>query len=151
MAWLLLPAGIFTADYLIKKRAESWKEEELPRKILGGKIVLVRLHNRGAAMNVMEHRPRLLTWCSAGMTAGIGACYVWLTRKKGMSVLKLGTGMLLGGAASNVWDRISRHYVVDYFRFARGWKRLQKLVFNISDLFIILGAALIAVWHQTQK
>ena len=46
MKWMLLPAGIFTADYIIKKRAESWNEEEAPEKMLGGHIILQKLHNR---------------------------------------------------------------------------------------------------------
>ena len=40
MKWMLLPAGIFTADYIMKKRAESWNEEEAPEKMLGGHIIL---------------------------------------------------------------------------------------------------------------
>ena len=50
MAWLILPAGIFTADYFMKNKAESWSEEEPPRKVLGGHIILQRLHNRGAVL-----------------------------------------------------------------------------------------------------
>ena len=54
MKWMLLPAGIFTADYIMKKRAESWNEEEAPEKMLGGHIILQKLHNRGAALSFME-------------------------------------------------------------------------------------------------
>lgn len=48
--------------------------------------------------------------------------------------------MLLGGAFSNTYDRCRRKYVVDYFSFGVKWKRLSRIVFNISDFGIILGA-----------
>lgn len=147
MVWLMLPAGIFAADYVIKKKAESWKEEELPKKILNGKILMKKYHNRGAALNFMENRPQILTGCTAGMTAGLAGFYLWLMTGKEQILLKIGTGMLLGGAAGNVWDRLRRHYVVDYFSFRTKWKKLNKIVFNLSDMFIFLGAAII-LWQN---
>ncbi|WP_349773203.1 signal peptidase II [Lacrimispora xylanisolvens] len=49
----------------------------------------------------------------------------------------------LGGAISNLYDRLVRHYVVDYFSIQYG--RLKKVVFNLGDLFIFLGAGLIII------
>lgn len=63
MKWMLLPAGIFTADYIMKKRAESWNEEEAPEKMLGGHIILQKLHNRGAALSFMEKTPKTAHRC----------------------------------------------------------------------------------------
>ena len=71
MKWMLLPAGIFTADYIMKKRAESWNEEEAPEKMLGGHIILQKLHNRGAALSFMEKTPKLLTGVTTVVTAGM--------------------------------------------------------------------------------
>lgn len=151
MVWLILPAGIFTADYFMKKRVESWSEEEPPRKVLGGRIILRRLHNRGAVMSFMQERPRMLTGCTAGMTAGLAAAYAWLTAKGGGALLKTGVGMMLGGSVSNVWDRLRRRYVVDYFSFNTKCARLRKMVFNISDLFIFLGGFLVICWNALRK
>lgn len=151
MLWMLLPAGIFTADYFVKKKAESWNEEKPQREILKGRIFLYRFHNRGAALNFMENKPRLLTGCTAGMTAGLAAGYVWLVLKENHTLLKAGTGMILGGAASNVWDRLHRHYVVDYFSFNTRWKSLRNIVFNLSDMFIFLGVLLVSLWNVFWK
>lgn len=151
MAWLMLPAGIFMADYFMKKKAESWSEEEPPRKVLGGHVILHRLHNRGAAMNFMENRPHILTGCTAGMTAGLAAAYAWLTARRGRLLLKTGVGMVLGGSMSNIWDRLRRHYVVDYFSFNTKCRRLAEIVFNISDMFIIFGSFLVICWNTFRK
>ena len=97
MKWMLLPAGIFTADYIMKKRAESWNEEEAPEKMLGGHIILQKLHNRGAALSFMEKTPKLLTGVTTVVTAGMTAFYVYLIKKPKQLFLKTGVGMILGG------------------------------------------------------
>ena len=108
MVWMLLPAGIFAADDIMKRKAESWKEEEPPRKVFGGRIILQKLHNRGAAFSFMQERPKVLTYMTATVTAGIIAGYVWIGKEKKMLLLKTGAGMILGGALSNLRDRICR-------------------------------------------
>ncbi len=50
---------------------------------------------------------------------------------------------MTAGALSNLFDRVKRGYVVDYFSFQFGW--LKKVVFNIGDLCIFLGTFLLAV------
>lgn len=46
---------------------------------------------------------------------------------------------LMGGALSNLYDRVVRGYVVDYFTIE--WKFLKKVVFNLGDMFVFLGSA----------
>jgi signal peptidase II len=48
-------------------------------------------------------------------------------------------GLILGGAISNLCDRITLGYVVDYFDF-RVWP-----VFNISDSCITTGTGLLLI------
>ncbi|MFR5731015.1 MAG: signal peptidase II [Clostridium sp.] len=46
---------------------------------------------------------------------------------------------MLGGAVSNLYDRMIRHYVVDYFSIQCG--KLKKVVFNLGDIFAFLAPA----------
>lgn len=71
----------FLGGYIMKKRAESWNEEEAPEKMLGGHIILQKLHNRGAALSFMEKTPKLLTGVTTVVTAGMTAFYVYLIKK----------------------------------------------------------------------
>lgn len=151
MKWMLLPAGIFTADYIMKKRAESWNEEEAPEKMLGGHIILQKLHNRGAALSFMEKTPKLLTGVTTVVTAGMTAFYAYLIKKPKQLFLKTGVGMILGGAWSNVWDHITRKYVVDYFSFHTKCRKLERVVFNLADMFIFLGGFLVIFWNMLRK
>ena len=99
MSGCLLPAGFYGGLYY-EKRAESWNEEEAPEKMLGGHIILQKLHNRGAALSFMEKTPKLLTGVTTVVTAGMTAFYVYLIKKPKQLFLKTGVGMILGGAWS---------------------------------------------------
>ena len=64
-----------------------------------------------------------------------------LLPQKGKRVQKIGIAIILGGAISNLYDRLVRGYVVDYFSIE--WDRLKKVVFNLGDMFVFLGSAVI--------
>ena len=63
----------------------------------------------------------------------------------GNHLLRVGLSLLLGGGFSNTYDRLKRKYVVDYVSFNVKWKGLRKIVFNVSDFCIMIGALLIAL------
>ena len=65
----------------------------------------------------------------------------------GRIVEKLALTLVFAGGASNLLDRLVRGYVVDYF--AIQWKILKKAVFNLADIFIFLGSAILIVVQLT--
>lgn len=99
----------------------------------------------------MEKTPKLLTGVTTVVTAGMTAFYVYLIKKPKQLFLKTGVGMILGGAWSNVWDRITRKYVVDYFSFHTKCRKLERVVFNLADMFIFLGGFLVIFWNMLRK
>lgn len=135
-----LAALVFAVDLLIKNRIE--KDEGLPRTALGGKILLQRYHNKGAALNFLEKRPRLVTSLSVLLTLLSLLLLALSLGRRGNRFLQLSLALLLGGAFSNTYDRLKRKYVVDYVSFRVRWKRLAGVVFNLSDFCIIVGAML---------
>ena len=48
---------------------------------------------------------------------------------------------MLGGAFSNTYDRLTKKYVVDYLELPKV-PLLNKIIFNLSDFCIALGALL---------
>ena len=70
---------------------------------------------------------------------------------RGNSTLKAGLAFLLGGAYSNTYDRLPRKYVVDYVSFPVKNRRFRKIVFNISDFCIMIGALLLALGEAGRK
>lgn len=141
MLYLSLAGIIFVADLFIKNYIEKNKKMNEEEEILGGNITLTRYHNKGAMLNFMEKNTKLVVFISGLLLGGLLLLFGLMIPKKGNKVLKFGLAILVGGAASNVYDRVKRGYVVDYFSF----KWLKNVVFNIADLFIIVGSVLIGI------
>jgi len=60
--------------------------------------------------------------------------------------------LVLGGAIGNLIDRLRFHYVIDYVLFHIG--KWSFAIFNLADVFIIIGAIFIIVdefWHWHKK
>ena len=94
---------------------------------------------------MLEKRPGLVKRLCGGMMLVFGIVWFLLLRKKENPGILLGLSLLLGGGASNLYDRIAKGYVVDYFSFRTPWKRLNRINFNLSDLCIFLGGILLVL------
>ena len=145
MIYLAITAVICIVDLTIKHYVESRLElnalQERPSKVLKIK----RMHNRGIALNGFDNHPGAVAAVTGIVTAFVAFIYgVFLYRKERGSAV-LGLAMLTGGALSNTYDRIKRGYVVDYAAFRTGWKRFDRVFFNIADFFIMAGCAVTAV------
>lgn len=147
MAFLIIILVIFIVDFKVKTYIEKKKEMHKKEEILNGNIIIERYHNKGAILNSMDHKPGLVKIISSIMLGTIFLVFSVLLTKKGNTLYKLGLSLILGGAASNVYDRIKKGYVVDYFSF----KFLKRVIFNLSDIFIFIGAVLISVVSLFEK
>jgi Lipoprotein signal peptidase len=145
MVYIFIAAVIFFADLWIKNYVEREFPEEGERKKLKGFLRLRRHYNRGAFLNVGQRKRRVVAGLSVCLTACVLILFILTLGTKGNTVLKTGLAMLLGGAFSNTYDRLKRKYVVDYFSFGVKWKWFSRMVFNISDFGIIIGALMAAL------
>lgn len=151
MFYVLIPVVIFTLDLFLKRYIENNKETGCEEEIMGGKILLRKSHNTGAMLNFLEKKQQLVAGFSLGLSVVIVIGYLFLLGRKGLHLLKLGLSFVVGGALSNVYDRLVRKYVVDYFSFNVKWERFRDLVFNISDIFIFIGSFFVILWNGKQK
>ena len=134
---LISGVGAFLADQFLKGQVEKDKIET-GKQYFGDLITIKKSVNKGLIMNNLEEKPRwVLSWVSAmlGMTAYI---YLLTLGKKHRKIKRLGLALMVGAAASNLYDRITKGGVTDYFVI----KGIPKIVFNLSDLVIILGAVI---------
>ena len=69
-------------------------------------------------------------------------------KKTGKELKKTGLAMLAGGGLSNLYDRYTKHHVVDYVRFQTGPKWFRRIIFNVSDFFIFIGAVLAVIGSE---
>lgn len=138
-------AVIFAGDMWIKNRIEEMGVEGETKEVFGGRLLLRKYHNTGAALNLGSRKRALVAGVSVALTALVFILFLLTLGKRGNNLLKVGLSFLLGGAFSNTYDRLKRKYVVDYVSFGVKWKRLRGIVFNISDFCIITGALLTAL------
>ena len=137
MIKFMLPIGIAGTDYLVKKHRD---ENQGTSYKLNEHVKILTYHNKGAFLNLGQKRPALVMLLSAIMTAVLTVVFAVTFTFKGKKLLKLGLGMLLGGAFSNSYDRISKGYVVDYLNFPKAPGLIRNVIFNLSDFAIIIGA-----------
>ena len=156
--WIVLAlAGL---DQGIKQNIEDQEDQTLPRDLpcAKGWIRLHKNHNAGFPFGVMKNRPQLVQTIPLMMTSALAGALAALSGRREGLAEKLGLAVALGGAVSNTWDRMVRGYVVDYFSINLG--RLKKVIFNLGDVFILLGGGVLllhealesaAEWRKSRK
>ncbi len=140
-----LSVGIFVLDLFIKNGIERRMEEGEERPLCGERLVIRKYHNRGAFLDIGEKRQKWVALLSLCLTLFMTAVFLATFSFRGNAALKAGLALLLGGAYSNTYDRLARKYVVDYVSFPVKNRKLSRMVFNISDFCIIVGALLLAL------
>lgn len=142
MTGLLLSVAIAAADSLIKRHRE---ENDTTYEFLDDHVRIVTYRNKGAFLGKGSGHPVLVMWASVALTIVLGTVFIITLTHSGLKALKLGLGLLLGGAFSNSYDRLKKGYVVDYIVFSKAPGFIKNIVFNISDFAIIIGALISAL------
>ena len=142
MRFILLSAGIFLLETLIKQKREENTEN---KEYLSGNVQITTYHNYGAFLNGGDKKPFVVKMISILLTIGLTALFIFTFTRYGKKQLRVGLAFLLGGAYSNTYDRLKRGYVVDYLNFPKMPGRIKNIVFNISDFCIMIGACLIVI------
>lgn len=142
MIYIIIALLILLTEWKIKNYIEAVYDDSRQELIGNRSIRIQKYHNYGAFLNILEHRKKLLHMISLVFTFIIAIFFLLTLCHKGNHILKLGLSLLLGGAFSNTYDRLSRDYVVDYFSFCSPFPKLNRIVFNISDFCIIIGTLL---------
>lgn len=145
MVFIGIAGLIFLLDYAAKKTAEKKLKENAVQSAAGDKILFRKLHNFGIAFGWFENKKKITLLSTAILLGYIIAQFVSMLSQKGKTLSKLGYACLIGGGMNNLYDRWQHGYVTDYFSFNVKWEKLKKLVFNLSDLFIFLGAVLVGL------
>ena len=138
ICYILIVLLIFFGDLYIKNRIEKAGPEIRNRKY----FLIRKYHNKGAMLNLGQHKSRALAVLSVFLCLVLTAAFLLSLGNRGNNLLRSGLALLLGGAFSNTYDRLKRKYVVDYFSFQVKWTPLRRIVYNLSDFCIIIGALL---------
>lgn len=150
MGYLLITAGVFLLDFLLKAYMDKKYARKVQHKRLHDKIMIEKYYNKGAALNLLAKRPKLMKTLHTLIMVMVCAVYYFVLRLNGKKAGKLGLALLTGGGLSNLFDRYTKGHVVDYFRFNIGPKWLRRIIFNISDFCIFIGAAIAIIGSEME-
>ena len=137
-------AGILMAEILIKQWIKHRENKGDTRKPEWKGIRIEHLENGGAATGLFSDHKTTLKVITGGILSILCVRRGKEYHRKSFSAYGLGLALILGGGLSNLMDRIRKGTVTDYIRFVKcPVKRIQKLVFNISDFCILIGGILL--------
>ena len=142
---ILIAAGIFFGDLWIKNQIEKRMTEGETKCFYRGRILIRRHHNHGVMLNFLQKWQPVVAVLSLVLTIAMTVLFGLSFGTRGNNLLRVGLSFLLGGAFSNTYDRLKRKFVVDYLSFGVKWKRFRRIIFNISDFCIIIGALLAVI------
>lgn len=140
--WIMVIAAVIIAvDQLTKWWAEANLVLGEPTPVIGELIQWRLIYNPGAAFGLAAEYTWVLTIVAAVAVVGLVLLAI---RTRTMS-WAIGVGMLLGGAASHLGDRLTRDpgfargHIVDFIDYAGFF------VGNVADIAIVGGAAYLVV------
>lgn len=141
MIYIAMIAGIVLMEYKIKNYIEKNYDIGEERKILKGKVTLTKYYNNGAFLNFLQNKKEIVKTISCVGLGFVLLLFAFALPRKGNKLYKLGLALLLGGAITNVSDRLTKGHVVDYFTI--NTKKLKNIIFNLGDIAIFAGSLLI--------
>ena len=143
MALIGLSTVVVLVDQATKYWIQSWMVTGESSPVITGIFHITYILNAGAAFGILENKTWFFVSVALLLICGVAFIYPRLPADK--PFLKLGAGLLTGGAIGNLIDRIRFGYVVDFFDF-RIWP-----VFNVADICIVCGVACLVYVLLTTK
>lgn len=134
--WIVLALVI-----LLDQSSKWWISSTLAmgesRPLIDGILWLTYVHNQGAAFSIMPGKIAFFVIASIIVITGVS---IWVARSRPPVRLAMILGLLSGGAAGNLLDRLRFSSVIDFLDL-HWWP-----VFNFADIAIVVGSILL-VWY----
>ncbi len=140
MVYFLIGLAIVAIDFLTKILAKTRLQPIGTIPLIEDVFHLTYVENRGAAFGILQDR----RWFFVLIALIFAAVILFLAFKyrNKPKTLKLGLSFMAAGALGNTIDRVWQGYVVDFFDF----RLIDFPVFNIADIFVCIGAGLLAIF-----
>jgi signal peptidase II len=136
---LALALSVFLADQVSKRLIQASLRPGESTPAIPGVLRISYTRNDGGAFGVLGGQSGLLLIGSAVAVAFV----LWmLLQGPPARTTALGCGLILGGAAGNLLDRLGTGEVTDYLDL-EFWPLQRWPVFNAADVAIVLGAAIL--------
>lgn len=141
MIYLILAALIVIADQAVKYLVVSHIALGETAFSILGLFSVTYVKNEGAAFSMMSGRVSALSVVSVIFCIGVIAYWIW--KKPKNKLLCTSLALMFSGALGNAIDRIFRDFVVDFINA----EFISFPIFNIADMAIVIGAALLVLYE----
>jgi signal peptidase II len=131
---LATAVAVFVADQGLKAVVEGTMRIGESITLVPGLLSLTHIKNDGGAFGILGGSQLLLL---AGSAVAVGVVLWMLLSGPTSGVTTYGCGLILGGAAGNLLDRLTSGEVTDYVHFSFWY------VFNAADAAITVGVCLL--------
>ena len=141
LIFLLFAVFAFGFDRFTKALVLSNLKGHTPFVLIPGVFELTYFENTGIAWSMLDGQTAFIIGMGVLLTLLV-LYFVWRapTDKK-FHVVYILTGLFIGGALGNMYDRLSLGYVVDFLYFSL----IHFPVFNIADSFIVVSVILFGI------
>lgn len=139
MIYILIIVGVMVIDRLVKTYIDSGMNPGDSIPVLGDFFHITYVRNTGAAFSMLEGHTTLLVVVT-GAVICIGIIFVIVKSTSYKKIFLWSVSLMCGGGLGNLTDRMAYGYVIDMFDF--GWFP----VFNVADIAVVTGCALLAVY-----
>jgi signal peptidase II len=147
---LVAAAATIGADRLTKSLATAMLAGTPGHSWLGGAVQLEYARNPGAFLGLGGSWPGGVRLAVFTTFTVLGLVVIAaLARRVGALPARVGLGLIAGGALSNLADRLFSGSVVDFLYLELG--PLQTGVFNVADVAIFTGGALVVAFARTAR
>lgn len=143
---LILPI-CFAADQYTKNKAEKGLSHHQTKNVLNDRIHLQIVYNHGAFLGFLKNHKKLLMLANGLSVLILIVTMLCLMFTKGYHIAKVGVAFIAGGAAGNIYDRVKKGKVVDFFAF----KPKPNIFFNLADFFVFIGGFLSVIGSAFSK
>ncbi len=140
MIWAIITLLIITSDQIVKYLVSANMSIGESAFSILGLFDIAYVQNKGAAFSILSGNVPLLSIISIVFCVAVAIW--WVKKKPTHPLLCTSVVMMFAGAFGNAIDRVVRGYVVDYIRTLF----IDFPVFNIADIGITVGAALLIIY-----
>lgn len=141
------PYALIVAIYMADRLTKWWMADFFATNgnvQLNAWVTLRETYNRGVAFGLFPGIGTVVGWLSVlVLTAAL--LFLWRT-PRAFWLERLGLALFVGGAAGNLWDRITTGQVLDFVEL-----RLRVGIFNVADVCINLGVILLLLGMLVQQ
>lgn len=129
-----ISAAVFLVDQALKSVVEGAMRVGESIVLVPGFLSLTHIKNDGGAFGILGGNQLVLLIASA---LAVGVVLWMLLAGEASRLTAVGCGLILGGAAGNLLDRLTAGEVTDYVHFSFWY------IFNAADAAIVVGVVLL--------